>query len=71
MHMTLYSLKDGGRRDARGASCLTREKLEDELAAQGIELDYGPMVVRRVEVSRRAISLASSLRYLCDFVYNV
>ena len=70
MHMTLYSSKKGGR-CLREMSLLTREKLEDELTARGLQLDYGPMVVTKIEVSRRAISLASSLRYLCDFVYNV
>ena len=65
MHMTLYSSKNRNPRHNPGAM-LTRQTLEDALASHGVELDYGPTVVTKIEVTRRAISLSAPFRHLSD-----
>ncbi|KAG2222970.1 hypothetical protein INT45_012948 [Circinella minor] len=70
MHMTLYASKNRSARCKHGA-LLTREALQDALTSQGVEFDYGPTVVTKIEVTRRAISLSAPFRHLSDFAYDI
>ncbi|KAI7846929.1 hypothetical protein BDC45DRAFT_542394 [Circinella umbellata] len=65
MHMTLYLSRNRNTRN-RGNPLLKKEKLESALTAHGMELDYGPTVVTRLEVSHRAISLSAPFRHIYD-----
>ena len=70
MHMTLYYSKNRNPRHNPGA-LLTRQTLKDALTSHGVELDYGPTVVTKIEVTRRAISISAPFRHLSDFAYDI
>ncbi|KAG2219342.1 hypothetical protein INT45_006875 [Circinella minor] len=68
MHMTLYlSQKQISRRD----SLLTEENLKTALIKKGINLDFGPAIATKLQITRRAVSLLAPFRQLYDFSYDL